>query len=111
MSDKDKIDGTELKYHIQNNINRISELEKKLKYKKKITFDLEEFKIFLKELDDTEYDSGCGGSYDWAENSYYFDEKDNRIKVRRVWHMLDGRIKIDHDFYDDMTIKGNIIYE
>ena len=78
---------------------------------KKIVFDLEEFKKFLSELDETEYDSGCRSTYELAENSYYLDEKDNRIKMRRTWHMNDKTTKVNDDFYDDMTIKGRPISE
>lgn len=78
---------------------------------KKIVFDLEEFKGFLKELVETEYHHGCKSPIDSAVVSYYFNEMDGRIKAKRRCNVNDGSIEIDDDYYDDMTIKGRLINE
>ncbi len=40
---------------------------------------------------------------------YYVDKVDGRIKTKRKCFMRDDTIKIEDDFYSDMTIKGEII--
>ena len=75
--------------------------------KQKIIFDLEEFKEFLKELEEIEHDSGRHQSYDYAREDYYIDEKDGYIKIKRIWYMLDGTVKKDNEW--EKFIKGEII--
>ena len=77
--------------------------------KQKIIFDLEEFKEFLKELEEIEYDSGCRQSYDYSVEDYYIDEKDGYIKIRRSWYMHDKTVKKDNEW--EKFIKGVIVNE
>lgn len=77
----------------------------------KIVFDLEEFRGFLKELDETDYAYGCRSPIDWDVVSRYFDEADGYLKTRRVCHMLDGSVETDDDWDKVVNIKGVIINE
>ena len=76
----------------------------------KIMFDIEEFKNFLGELDEVDYNHGCRSTIDVETISYYLDEKTGRIMIKRVCEMYNGTTEIDLDYdYFEHKIKGEII--
>lgn len=83
----------------------------------KIIFDLEDFKDFLANLEEVEWNTGYRESYDYERLEHYIDEN-GYIKVKRTlfWEKNpieddDIIIDVDYNYYDDMTIKGEIIDE